>query len=86
MNFANLSNPLSDSVILCSYKNQTSQLQVLRIISTKTGYFERVVFPDQHLLFEAEDQAHLEVYYRLGCDSIEMKQIPCISLKVNEIL
>ncbi|ERT05828.1 hypothetical protein M595_4235 [Lyngbya aestuarii BL J] len=85
MNFANLSNSSSNNVILCSYKNQTSQLQVLRISHSKTGCFECVAFPFQHLLFEAEDQANLEVYYTACCDSIEMKEIPCISLKVNEI-
>ncbi|WP_413166878.1 DUF1830 domain-containing protein [Capilliphycus salinus ALCB114379] len=86
MNFRNLSNLPSNKVFLCSYKNQTSQLQVLRIPNLTTGYFERVVFPEQHLLFEGEDQAHLEVYYSVCCDSIEMKQIPCISLRVDEML
>ena len=86
MNLTNLSNPSSNNAILCSYKNRTSQLQVLRISKAAAGYFERVVFPDEHLLFETDEQADLEVYYSLCCDRIEMKQIPCISLRVEEIV
>ncbi len=86
MNFTEYSNLPSNNVILCSYKNKTSQLQVLRIVNHRIGYFERVVFPDQHLLFEAETQAHLEIYYSICSNLIEMKQIPCLSLRVNETL
>ncbi|MDY7019881.1 MAG: DUF1830 domain-containing protein [Cyanobacteriota bacterium] len=86
MTCTKFSNSPSNHRILCSYKNQTAQLQVLRIPPSQTGYFERVIFPAQHLFFEAEAQEHLEIYYSVCDDSIEMKQIPCISLKVNEIL
>lgn len=86
MTCTKLSNSPSNPLILCSYKNQTPQLQVLRIPPSATGYFERVVFPNQHLLFEAAAQDHLEIYYSVRNDFIEMRRIPCISLKVDEIL
>ncbi|MEL7037482.1 MAG: DUF1830 domain-containing protein [Cyanobacteria bacterium J06592_8] len=86
MTCTKLSNSPSNHLILCSYQNQTAQLQILRITPSETGYFERVVFPSEHLLFEAKAQDHLEVYYSVCDDSIEMRQIPCISLKVDEIL
>ncbi len=39
--------------ILCSYKNQTPTVQIIRITNIPNWYFERVVFPGELLLFEA---------------------------------
>lgn len=70
--------------ILCSYKNQTPSVQIIRIINIPNWYFERVVFPGEMLLFEALPEAVLEIYSteetilfwsdRFLCDSLKVKQ------------
>jgi hypothetical protein len=71
------------SLLLCHYKNATSQLQVLRISNIDEWYFERVVFPGQEMMFEAPATADLEVYQgkvkalvseRLSCQSLQVEQ------------
>lgn len=70
--------------ILCSYKNPTRQVQILRLQSTIRGYFERVVFPGEYCLFVGESQTELEVYSSGDPTRIELEKIPCDSLKVEE--
>ncbi len=48
--------------ILCSYKNKTPTLQIIRITNIPNWYFERVVFPGELLLFEALPEAVLDIY------------------------
>ena len=48
--------------ILCSYKNKTPTVQIIRITNIPNWYFERVVFPGELLLFEALPEAVLEIY------------------------
>jgi hypothetical protein len=70
--------------ILCSYKNTTKQVQILRMESTLRGYFERVVFPGEYCLFLGESNTDLEVYSSGDPTRIELEKIPCASLKVEE--
>lgn len=86
MTSVNLSNLPKQSTILCSYQNLTNQLQIIRTKISTTGLFERVVFPGQHLLFEAELEGNLEVYHPVSSDTIEMKKILCRHLKVDEVM
>ncbi|MEN9519033.1 MAG: hypothetical protein RLZZ381_1621 [Cyanobacteriota bacterium] len=70
--------------VLCSYKNQTSTIQIARINNIPHWYFERVVFPGELLLFEALPEAVLEIYSseearpfwsdRFLCDCLRVKQ------------
>ena len=48
--------------ILCSYKNKTPTVQIIRITNIPNWYFERVIFPGELLLFEALPEAVLEIY------------------------
>lgn len=48
--------------IACIYQNRTPDLQILRISNIANGYFERVTFPGDRLLFEAVPEAQLEIY------------------------
>ncbi|CAD5933027.1 putative protein sll0944 [Planktothrix tepida] len=70
--------------ILCSYKNPTRQVQILRLQSTIRGYFERVVFPGEYCIFVGESHTDLEVYSSGDPTRIELEKIPCNSLKVEE--
>jgi hypothetical protein len=70
--------------ILCSYKNKTPTLQIIRIANIPDWYFERVVFPGELLLFESFPEAVLEIYSseearafwsdRFLCDCLKIKQ------------
>ena len=48
--------------ILCSYKNKTSTVQIIRITNISHWYFERVVFPRELVLFKTFSEAVLEIY------------------------
>jgi Domain of unknown function (DUF1830) len=67
---------------LCCYVNATSQIQVVRVTDVPEWYFERVVFPGQHLIFEAFSQAHLEIHTGMMASSILSDTLPCRELKV----
>lgn len=66
--------------ILCYYENATSQVQIARIANIPNWLFERVVFPQQRLLFEALPEALLEVRTNTSL----LDQIPCLRLQVRD--
>lgn len=70
--------------IVCSYLNATSSIQVVRITNLENWYFERVVFPGQHLMFEALPQGILEVHTGMMASAILSDQIPCSRLAIKE--
>jgi hypothetical protein len=51
-----------DRQILCFYINASSHLQVIRIVTLPKSAFERVMFPGQRLIFEAEPETQVEIY------------------------
>ncbi|MEM8829836.1 MAG: DUF1830 domain-containing protein [Cyanobacteria bacterium P01_G01_bin.19] len=69
--------------ILCSHKNKTSTVQIMRITNIPNWCFEQVVFPGEMLLFEALPEAVLEIYIseegrpiledRFLCDRLRVK-------------
>lgn len=66
--------------IFCCYINTTSILQIIRITNIPNWYFERVVFPEMRLLFEAPHLAKLEVHTAEAPSAILADKIPCGSL------
>jgi hypothetical protein len=74
----------SGTKVLCSYQNRTSAIQILRMSDPKCDRFERVIFPGQIFLFEATRQSHLRIFYSIPPEAIEMRQISCQTLQVNE--
>ncbi len=77
---------LSSQHLFCSYLNASSSIQVVRITNIPNWYFERVVFPGQHLVFEALPDAILEVHTGMMASAILSDQIPCSRLVVEEQL
>ena len=71
--------------ILCCYVNATSQIQVARITNIPNWYFERVVFPGQRLVFEAEPHAILEIHSGMMASAILSDTILCQRLAINPI-
>lgn len=79
-----LSTPQSDR-ILCSYVNLTSRIQVARISNIPSWYFERVVFPQEHLMFEAPQEGVLEIYQHEATSGIVLwDRLECDRLQVYE--
>ena len=79
------SQPLT-TPILCSYKNNTEQLQVIRLKNSAQGYLERIVFPGEYYLFKAEPQDEVEVYSKVNQEMIESQHLLCQSLQVEEVV
>lgn len=71
--------------ILCCYVNATSQIQIARITNIPNWYFERVVFPGQRLVFEAHENAVLEIHSGMMASAILSDTIPCIKLKLKNV-
>ena len=68
--------------ILCCYTNTTSQLQIARIAPSGLS-FERVVFPGQRLLFNAQPEAQLEIYVSTKSSTALSCQFNCSQLRVH---
>lgn len=69
--------------MLCSYKNQTPFLQIVRITNIAEWYFEKVVFSQQHILFDCKSKAVLEVYSSEFCTALLVERIACEHLEVE---
>ncbi len=82
--FDPLPNQTDSDRIVCCYVNATSKIQIARISNIPNWYFERVVFPGQHLVFEALPDALLEVHTGMMASAILSDTIPCDRLKVQE--
>lgn len=68
------------SFTLCCYINRTDKIQIGRIANIDQWYFEKVIFPQQRLLFDAPPEAELEIY---TSDKGETTRISCDNLLVN---
>lgn len=74
----------NDSVVLCCYVNATSKIQVARITNITGWYFERVVFPGQRLIFEAYQEAMLEIHSGMMASAILTDRLSCADLIVGK--
>jgi hypothetical protein len=74
----------SGATSVCCYVNATSSIQIARVTNITNWYFERVVFPGQHLIFEAPVAALLEIHTGMMASAILSDTIPCVQLRVEE--
>lgn len=75
---------LLNNRILCHYANPTEKIQIIQITNIPNWYFEKVVFPQQRLMFEAFPEALLEIHTGVQANAIVTQQIQCQFLSVNE--
>jgi len=73
---------VSPALQLCCYVNATCHIQVAQITDIANWDFERVVFPGQRLLFEAPQNADLEIHTTIASMTLS-DVIPCKTLKVR---
>ncbi|MBE9169110.1 DUF1830 domain-containing protein [Pleurocapsales cyanobacterium LEGE 06147] len=71
--------------ILCYYHNSTRQMQTIRIDNIANWYFKRVVFPGQHLLFEAVREGKLKIYLVERGEEKFTSALSCGQLEVQEL-
>ena len=72
------------SSLLCFYINKTSRIQVVRISNIPSFFWEKVIFPGQRILFEAENEAKLEILQSENATCILADVIPCQRLRMTE--
>ena len=70
----------SRSFTLCCYINRTNKIQIGRITNIDQWYFEKVIFPQQRLLFDAPLEAELEIHAN---DRDKTTRISCQALLVE---
>ncbi|MEQ9354519.1 DUF1830 domain-containing protein [Coleofasciculus chthonoplastes] len=74
----------SSNLMLCYYTNGTGKTLIARIINIPNWRFERIIFPQERLFFEAPLQAQLELHSNGETAMAVIDSIPCSYLKVRE--
>jgi len=69
-------------MLLCHFFNHRNQVVIARISNIPNWYLERVVFPAQRFLFEAPEEAVLEIHSP-DRGTIHEDTIPCRDLRVD---
>jgi hypothetical protein len=76
----NLPSPQLSEWSRCFYVNATSTIQIVRIANIENWYFERVVLPGMHVLFEAPSEAFLDIYDSVMISGVLADRISCQQL------
>jgi sucrose-6-phosphate hydrolase SacC (GH32 family) len=71
------------SWMLCYYKNESQTLQILTIDNVEDWYFERLVYPEERLAFEAPEMAQLQIHYQSVGEEQTIEIIPCYQIRVR---
>lgn len=71
------------SPILCYYINDTADMQIIRLVSESAYYFERIVFPEERVLFEAFLDSYLEIHSPFP-DETRITRSECRLFQVHE--
>lgn len=69
--------------ILCYYTNPTHSIQIVRVTNSKNLNFEKVIFPQQRILFETTSEGQLEIYTSQIGEQKIAQIIPCQNLQVE---
>lgn len=51
----------SECQSLCCYTNHSSYIQVIRLVNPSHTNWQRVIFPGERFLFEADSESNLEI-------------------------
>ena len=80
---ASQSSESKKTMLLCHFFNQRNQVVIARISNIPNWCLERVVFPAQRFLFEAPEEAVLEIHSPEQ-GTIHEDTIPCRELCINQ--
>lgn len=70
---------------LLYYRNRTSQLQIIRVDQLDSQQFEKIIFPNEQVLFYASPEAFLNIYTNSSSGLVEVNRLPCFELQVLEV-
>lgn len=70
--------------LLCYYTNSTHKMEIIRITNISNWYFEKTIFPQERLMFEAFPEAILEIHTKIMGSSVLLAQIQCDLLSVED--
>ena len=71
--------------MVCHYTNSTRKMQLIRVIDSQNLYSEKIVFPQQRILFEAVPEGQLAIYTNQAGIPRCIQIIPCQNLQVNQV-
>lgn len=72
-----------EEMMLCYYANNTENLQNIRIDRWRSKPFERIVFPQQRILFTALPKAYLEISTNYAGKGTVSRQVSCETLRIE---
>lgn len=72
-----------NSLISCSYTNNTKYLKIIRIANTNDRCLEKVVLPNSTVYFQAQPESFLEIHGNESISSILEDKIVCSYLQVE---
>ncbi len=70
---------------LCYYTNYSQTIQLVRVSHSGNLNLEKIVFPQQRILFETMPEGQLEIYTRQGRSTKCLEIIPCHILQVSQV-
>lgn len=70
---------------LCSYKNHTPNIQVGKIDDASDNNLEKVIFPGETFLFQAQAHAKLIIFVELVNKITLLESIPCSKLQTKAL-
>jgi len=71
------------STILCYYFNPSNKIQLIRVWNLNSYSLEKILFPQQRILFEAMPGGMLEVHTKQQDRQILEEVFSCLNLQVN---
>ncbi|MEM7760329.1 MAG: DUF1830 domain-containing protein [Cyanobacteria bacterium P01_A01_bin.40] len=72
------------SAILCYYFNSTDKIQLIRLWNSKNYSLEKIVFPQQRILFGAKPEDILEVHTTKESEQLLESVFVCHNLQVKQ--
>lgn len=72
------------STILCYYFNSSNTIQHIRVGNGNNYSLEKIIFPQQRILFEAIPEGMLEVHTKQQDQQLLEEVFSCLNLKANQ--
>lgn len=70
--------------VLCHYFNSTYKIQLIRLWNGRSYSLERIIFPQQRILFEAKPEETLKVHVKRNGKQLLKTIFICHSLQVKQ--
>ena len=71
--------------ILCSYLNSTNKVQLIRVWNGRNYSLEKIIFPQERILFEATSVGILEIHAKRKGRQLLEDIFSCSNLQVNQL-